>query len=98
MENIGYDQNDNSEGGGDSEVAFTHVTGQKESLIQSAPDQQLDGLSLKGEQGAEVARNVALLAAGLIRPQDLNDSRYYLSPDGSVGVVLNEDSLKAIGA
>jgi hypothetical protein len=57
-----------------------------------------DGLSLKGEAGRQVAKNLARFALGTLSLDQLNDSRYTLTADGAVCLDLDEDSALALQA
>jgi hypothetical protein len=54
------------------------------------------GLSLKGEEGREVAINLARLALGKLTLNELKDPRYSLTADGAVSLDLDDESLAAL--
>ncbi|HVV58011.1 MAG TPA: hypothetical protein VHC45_06575 [Gaiellaceae bacterium] len=55
-----------------------------------------EGLSLLGEEGREVAENVARIALGTLAVGDLNDPRYGLAPDGALRLHVDSTSFEAV--
>lgn len=51
---------------------------------------QRSHLSLLGEEGKTVARNMARIALGDLSPEDLDDDRYYVADDGVPGIRIDE--------
>lgn len=67
-----------------------------EELPKTGLDRQQhgDGVSLKGPQGQEVARNLLKLSAGMVKPEDLGEN-YYLTKSGALGLRVDEDTMEA---
>jgi hypothetical protein len=61
-------------------------------------DSDRDGLSLKGEAGKQVAKNLAQFALGKLSLDELGDPRYSLTPDGAVSLELDDESSAALAS
>ena len=55
-----------------------------------------EGLSLMGDEGREVAINVARIALGKLRVSDIDDPRYRLARDGALQLQLDAPSFEAV--
>jgi hypothetical protein len=61
------------------------------------PSEPVETVSLVGNRGAEVVRNLALLASGGIHISELG-SGYYRDPDGTIGIHIDDESARELDA